>query len=314
LPQIIDENLLVGSSTADDAGVYRISETEALIMTTDFFPPIVDDPYRFGQIAAANALSDIYAMGGKPLIGLNIACFPAEMPHALLTDILRGGQDKVQEAGAIIIGGHTVKDKELKYGVAVTGRILIKDIKTNANARPGDLVILTKPLGTGIISTALKNNQADAADIEFIMNQMCELNRIAAEIMVKYEANSATDITGFGLIGHMIEMARASNISFKLQSQSVPLIPNVLGYAKGWIPGGLNDNREVFQKDVDIKADLDQDLETVFYDPQTSGGLLISAPPEKTEQILNELRSSGIEMAAIIGEVLEKQDHFIEIH
>ncbi len=283
-------------------------------MSTDFFPPIVDDPYRFGQIAAANALSDIYAMGGKPLVGLNIACFPAEMPHSLLSEILRGGQEKVQEAGALIIGGHTVKDKELKYGLAVTGRILIKDIKTNANAKPGDLLILTKPLGTGIISTALKNNQADETDVEFIMNQMSELNRIAAEIMVRHGANAATDITGFGLIGHMIELSRASIISCKIHSQKVPLIPNALGYAKGFIPGGLNDNRKTFDKDVDIKIDLDQDLETIFYDPQTSGGLLISAPPEKAEKILQELHSEGIESAAVIGEVTEKQDNYIEIH
>jgi selenide,water dikinase len=304
----------VGSSTADDAGVYRISETEALIMSTDFFPPIVDDPYRFGQIAAANALSDIYAMGGKPLVGLNIACFPADMPHSLLSEILRGGQEKVQEAGALVIGGHTVKDKELKYGLAVTGRILIKDIKTNANAKPGDLLILTKPLGTGVISTALKNNQADEADVEFIMNQMSELNRIAAEIMVRHEANAATDITGFGLIGHMIELNRSSNVSCRIQSENVPLIPNALGYARGFIPGGLNDNRKTFEQDVDIKIDLDQDLETIFYDPQTSGGLLISAPPQKAEIILQELHSEGIESAALIGEVTEKRDNYIEIH
>ncbi len=310
----MDENLLVGSSTADDAGVYKISETEALIMTTDFFPPIVDDAYQFGQIAAANALSDVYAMGGKPLIALNIACFPSDLPYSLLSEILLGGQDKIREAGALIIGGHTVKDKELKYGLAVTGRILIKDIKTNDNAKVGDQIILTKPLGTGIISTALKNSKADDADVEFIMKQMAELNRIPSEIMVRHNANAATDITGFSLIGHLSEMAEASRISIRLNSKEIPLIENVLRYAKdGFIPGGLNDNRFTFQDDVKLEQKFPEEYINVLYDPQTSGGLAICAPPDKTAIMLKEMQSAGIK-AAIIAEVIEKREHYLEVY
>jgi len=310
----LDENLLVGSSTADDAGVYKISDSEALIMTTDFFPPIVDDAYQFGQIAAANALSDVYAMGGKPLIALNIACFPSDLPHSLLSEILLGGQDKIREAGALIIGGHTVKDKELKYGLAVTGRILIKDIKTNDNAQVGDQIILTKPLGTGIISTALKNSKADDADVEFIMRQMAELNRAPSEIMVKHNANAATDITGFSLIGHLSEMAQASRISIRLNSKEIPLIENVLRYAKeGFIPGGLNDNRFTFQDDVKLEKKFPEEYINVLYDPQTSGGLVICAPPDKTAIMLKEMQSAGVK-AAIIAEVIEKREHYLEVY
>ncbi len=310
-----DENLLVGSSTADDAGVYKISETEALILTVDFFPPIVDDPYLFGQIAAANALSDVYAMGGKPLVGLNICCFPpAEFPLTVLSEILKGGQDKMQEAGALIIGGHTVKDKEIKYGIAVTGRALIKDIKTNANARAGDKLILTKPLGTGIISTALKQNKADQNDVDFIMNLMATLNRTGSEIMVKYNASSATDVTGFGLTGHLLEMARNSSVTARIEAEKLPLIPNALKYSKmGTIPGGLNDNRKTFEGDIKYEREFGKEFSDLFFDPQTSGGLLIAAKPEMAQKILDELHDSGIQEAAIIGEFIEKGDKLIEI-
>lgn len=311
-----DDNLLVGTSTGDDAGVYRISETEALIMTVDFFPPIVDDPYTFGQIAAANALSDVYAMGGTPLIGLNIACFPPKgMPLTLLADVLRGGQDKMHEAGALIVGGHTIKDPELKYGLAITGRILIKDIKTNAGAKAGDKLILTKPLGTGIISTALKQGKADPDDVGFIMKQMAELNRTASEIMVRYNANAATDITGFALIGHAYEIAENSNATVRIEAEKVQLIPNALEYSKaGFIPGGLNDNKDNYRGRVLFRREIPGELENLFYDPQTSGGLLISIPAEKAEVLLEEIRAAGIEYAAIIGEVVEKQANLIEIH
>jgi len=316
LPVMQDDNLLVGTSTGDDAGVYRISETEALIMTVDFFPPIVDDPYTFGQIAAANALSDVYAMGGTPLIGLNIACFPPKgMPLTLLADVLRGGQDKMHEAGALIVGGHTIKDPELKYGLAITGRILIKDIKTNAGAKAGDKLILTKPLGTGIISTALKQGKADPDDVGFIMKQMAELNRTASEIMVRYNANAATDITGFALIGHAYEIAENSNATVRIEAEKVQLIPNALEYSKaGFIPGGLNDNKDNYRGRVLFRREIPGELENLFYDPQTSGGLLISIPAEKAEVLLEEIRAAGIEYAAIIGEVVEKQANLIEIH
>jgi selenide, water dikinase len=285
-------------------------------VTVDFFPPIVDDPYLFGQIAAANALSDVYAMGGTPLIGLNIACFPqSDLPLSLLTDVLRGGQDKIQEAGAIIVGGHTVKDKELKYGVAITGKILIKDIKTNANAKAGDYLILTKPLGTGIISTALKRNKADIPDVGFIMAQMAELNKTASEIMVKHNANAATDVTGFSLIGHTHEVASNSGVTIRLNSGKIPLIPNALRYsAEGFIPGGLNDNRKNYEGDVHLEKKISIEMENIFYDPQTSGGLLISAPPESAKTILAEIKSAGILSAEIIGEVVEKRDKMIEIY
>jgi selenide,water dikinase len=311
-----DENLLVGTSTADDAGVYKISETEALIMTVDFFPPIVDDPYTFGRIAAANALSDVYAMGGTPLIGLNIVCFPhKEMPLSLLSAVLKGGQDKMQEAGALIIGGHTVKDPELKYGIALTGMILIKNIKTNAGAQPGDQVILTKPLGTGIISTALKSNKANPQDVEFIMKQMAELNKIPSEIMVKYGANAATDITGFALIGHSQEVAENSGVTIRINSRTVPLIPNALDYSRGgFIPGGLNDNRNNYQPNVKYEREISPELENLLYDPQTSGGLLIFAPPEKAALMLAEIKAAGIEQASIIGEVILQREKLIEIY
>lgn len=284
-------------------------------MTTDFFPPIVDDAYTFGQIAAANALSDIYAMGGKPMIALNIACFPSNLPPSLLSEILLGGQDKIREAGALIIGGHTVKDNELKYGLAVTGRILIKDIKTNSNAKVGDQIIFTKPIGTGIISTALKRSKADDADVEFIMKQMAELNRIPAEIMVKHNANAATDVTGFSLLGHLSELAEASGISIRLNSKEIPLIQNALRYSKeGFIPGGLNDNRFTFQDNVKLEHEFPEEYINVLYDPQTSGGLIITAPPDKTALMLDEIRSAGLKAAAVIGEVIEKREHYIEVY
>lgn len=313
MPIINDENLLVGSSTADDAGVYRISETEALILTVDFFPPIVDDPYTFGQIAAANALSDVFAMGGKPLVGLNIACFPADMPLTILADILRGGQNKVHEAGALIVGGHTVKDKEVKYGVAVTGRILIDDIKTNSSAVVGDLLVLTKPLGTGIISTALKRGKADSPDVDYIMKLMSSLNDIASDCMVRNKASSATDITGFGLIGHALEMARGSNLTFRVRSADVPLIPNALRYSSdGFIPGGLNDNRKTFEPDVEYLNKPEPALEHLLYDPQTSGGLLITASPKNAKAIVDEIKSRASD-AVIIGEVVRKDQKPIVI-
>lgn len=307
---------MVGTSTADDAGVYKISETEAIIMTVDFFPPIVDDPYTFGQIAAANALSDVYAMGGTPLIGLNIACFPPKgMPLSLLSDVLRGGQEKMLEAGALIVGGHTVKDPELKYGIALTGIIQIKNIKTNAGAQPGDQVILTKPLGTGIISTALKRNKANPEDVEFIMKQMAELNKIPSEIMVKHGAGAATDITGFALIGHAQEVAEYSGMTIRINAQSVPLIPNALKYSReDFIPGGLNDNRDNYQPNVNYEREIPTELDNLLYDPQTSGGLLIFAPPEKTKLMLAEIKAAGIEKASIIGEVIERREKLIEIY
>ena len=310
-----DENLLVGTSTADDAGVYKISDTEAIIMTVDFFPPIVDDPYLFGQIAAANALSDVYAMGGTPMIGLNIACFPSsDLPLTLLTDVLRGGQDKISEAGALIVGGHTVKDKELKYGVAVTGRVLIKDIKTNANAQIGDKIILTKALGTGIISTALKGGKASVSDVEAMMKQMAELNKIGSEIMVRHNANSATDITGFGLIGHSSEVAENSGVTLRLEIDKVPLLNNALKYSEqGCIPGGLNDNRANYSPHVKLSARISIDQENLYYDPQTSGGLLIFAPADVSEKMLDELHSAGIDRAAIIGEVVAQEKYCIEL-
>lgn len=310
-----DDNLLVGSSTADDAGVYKISDTEALIMTVDFFPPIVDDPYLFGQIAAANALSDVYAMGGTPLIGLNIACFPsAEFPLTLLTDVLRGGHDKIQEAGAIIIGGHTIKDKELKYGVALTGRILIKDIKTNANAKVGDKIILTKALGTGIISTALKSGKAVDADVEFMMRQMAELNKYASQIMVKHNAHAATDITGFGLIGHSCEVAENSGVTIKYDSIKIPQLANALKYSQdGCIPGGLNDNRKNYSERIKLNTKISNDLENLFYDPQTSGGLLIFAPADISKSMLDEIHKAGVTDVAIIGEVVKQEKHLIEL-
>lgn len=278
LPQVNHPDLLVGFNRADDAGVYRLTDELALVQTVDFFPPIVDDPYWFGQIAAANALSDIYAMGGRPLTALNIVGFPsARMPESVLTEILRGGCEKITEAGAVVVGGHSIKDNELKYGLACSGIVHPKKIITNAGSRPGDRLYLTKPLGTGLITTGIKRSAVSLELEQAVTTQMAQLNRDGAELMVESGAHAATDVTGFGLLGHAYEMAAASGVTICFDSAALPLMPQVreLAHAK-MIPGGAGANRDFLNGRVKMAAGIDPDLEAVLYDPQTSGGLLIS--------------------------------------
>lgn len=293
LPDSNHPDLMVGFNKADDAGVFRISDDLALVQTVDFFPPIVDDPYWFGQIAAANALSDIYAMGGKPLTALNIVGFPSgDMPPSILTEILRGGNDKVVEAGAVVVGGHSVKDKELKFGISVTGSIHPDKIVTNAGAQVGDKLYLTKPLGTGIISTAIKRDAVDEALIETVQHQMATLNNKAAEMMIACDAHAATDITGFGLLGHTFEMASASNVTIRINASVLPVLPGVIELARaGMNPGGAMANREYLEGKLSLSSDIDDALVHVLFDPQTSGGLLIALSPDMTtrfEQLATE--------------------------
>jgi len=296
-------DLLVGFNKADDAGVFRLSETVALVQTVDFFPPIVDDPFDFGRIAAANALSDIYAMGGRPLTALNIVGFPAAMDPWILGEILRGGAQKIEEAGAVIVGGHSVNDKEVKYGVAVTGLIDPRKVVTNAGARPGDRIYLTKPLGTGLITTGLKRGAVDPALVALVTAQMAELNREAAEAMVAVEARAATDITGFGLLGHAYEMAAASEVTIRLAADRLPLLPEAARLAgAGMIPGGAGANRAFLAGKVSVAPTVDKNLEHVMYDPQTSGGLFVAVPPDRALQFERELQKRSVP-GRCIGEV-----------
>lgn len=296
---------MVGTNTADDAGVYQINESEALVVTTDFFPPIVDDPYQFGQIAAANALSDVYAMGGRPLVALNILCFPyGKLKLNHLTDILRGGQEKVGEAGAVIAGGHTVKDNELKYGLAVTGLVKLDQIKTNGGARPGDKLILTKALGTGIISTAMKNNAAGESTIAAAIASMSQLNRKAGETALQFDCSSITDVTGYGLVGHALEMAEASGVAIRLDSSALPQLPDVLELAsKGQLTGGGRDNQNFCEAKTSYETELSESLVSLLHDPQTSGGLLLALSAADTGRFLESLRSS-CPQATVVGEIV----------
>jgi selenide,water dikinase len=308
LPQSTHPDLLIGFNKADDAGVFRLDERTALVQTVDFFPPIVDDPYFFGQIAAANALSDVYAMGGRPLTALNIVGFPlGVMPPEVLSEILRGGNDKVQEAGAVVVGGHSIKDKELKYGLAITGLVDLSRIVTNAGAKPGDMLFLTKALGTGIITTGIKRNVVSPDLAQLVIRQMVALNRTAAELMVQYDVHAATDITGFGLLGHAMEMAEASGISLRFFADSLPILPEAERLAgEGFNPGGSNDNRSWLQDRVAMASGVRKLLEQVLYDAQTSGGLLIAIPPSRASAFAEALGNAGLPNA-VVGEVLTRQ-------
>lgn len=312
LPSSSDPRLLVGRETFDDAGVYLLSDDVALVQTVDFFAPIVDDPYDFGQIAAANALSDVYAMGGQPLTALNIAAFPTgELPLSVLTEILRGGQDKVHEAGAHIVGGHSITDPELKYGLSVTGRVHPSFILTNAGARPGDRLILTKPIGTGILATAMKRASAGDEVMRRIatekvgkaaINSMKALNGAASRAALAVGSKCATDITGFGLLGHASHIARASDMTLRIHSAVVPLLD---GAIEAWKAGASNDglkrNREYLEDLVEWRIE-DETMRALLCDPQTSGGLLVAVTPERAPQYLSRVNG-----AVEIGEVTERE-------
>ena len=297
----------MGIEHLDDAGVYRLTDDIALVQTIDFFTPIVDDPFSFGQIAAANALSDVYAMGGKPLTAMNMVAFPIKnMDRAILAEILKGGYSKVQESGALLVGGHSIEDDDIKYGLSVTGVVHPNKIVTNARARPGDRLVLTKPLGTGIIATALKGGMASREAMTKITESMATLNRVASEVMVEVGANACTDITGFGFLGHAVEMATASDVGIVIQSQSVPIFPQAEEYASmGMVPGGTGRNRDFATCRVEISGYVPDTKMDILYDAQTSGGLLISVEGEMVKMLLEQLHSKGVQWATVIGEVLE---------
>jgi len=311
-----DPNVLVGFDHADDAGVYQIAPDQALVQTVDFFTPIVDDPYTFGQIAATNALSDVYAMGGHPLTALALVCFPDKADLAILERILAGGLSKMVEAGCTVIGGHSIRDDETKFGYAVTGLVHPKKILANGGAQPGDALILTKPLGTGVISTAIKNGKAEQAWINAAVQSMTTLNKQAADLISKkqYRVHAMTDVTGFGLIGHAREMARASNVAFRLFSKDIPILPGALECIRaGQVPGGLKANREFAECTVGYEAPIDSELKTLLFDPQTAGGLLVSIAEADGKQLLLELRTGGI-AAHQIGIVTESHKPLISIY
>jgi selenide,water dikinase len=297
-----------GMESLDDAGVYKLSDDLAIIQTIDFFTPIVDDPYDFGQIAVANALSDVYAMGGKPLTAMNVVCFPTKkLDIAVLKDILKGGIDKMMEAGVTLVGGHSIDDAELKYGLSVTGIVHPKRMITNAGAKVGDKLVITKPLGTGIISTALKAGKASKETIAKVTKYMTALNKKASELMQELEVHACTDITGFGLLGHTCQLAQNSQVGIKVSSSSVPVFTEVEDFAKaGLCPGGLKRNKEFYGKMVEFSKQVPDYIKDILFDPQTSGGLLISLASEDAELLVGRLKKAGISEAAIIGEVISK--------
>jgi selenide,water dikinase len=310
-----DPNLIVGMERADDAGVYKLSEDLAIIQTVDFFTPIVDDPYMFGQIAAANALSDVYAMGGKPLTAMNIVCFPIKtMDISILREILKGGLEKMKEAGVTLVGGHSIEDSELKYGLSVTGTIHPSNVMTNIGAEAGDALILTKPLGTGIINTAIKAGMANEKLIEMVTNYMARLNNAAAEVMQEVGAHACTDVTGFGLLGHAFEMIQGTGKGIIIHASRVPIFLEAMNFAEmGLVPGGTYRNRDFRIHRVDIDPNVSPYLIDILFDPQTSGGLLIAVPGEKTEGMVKKLKERGIDEAAIIGEVVRNPKERITV-
>lgn len=311
LPKTYDDNLIVGLDTADDAAVYKINDELALIQTLDFFTPIVDDPYVFGQIAAANSLSDVYAMGGEPKLAMNIVCFPNCLSPDVLVQILKGGHDKVTEAGAILVGGHTVEDDEPKYGLSVAGFVNSNKVLTNSNAKPGDLLVLTKPLGVGIINTAIKGGLADKESYDEAVHVMSTLNKYAKEAVDKVEVNSVTDITGFGLLGHSLEMAEASSVTIKINYKNVPIISKAIEYAQmGLVPAGAYSNRGHIGDNVKFINEIPNEIEDILFDPQTSGGLLISISKEYIDDLLKKLVNISTKYA-IVGEVVEKEDYYL---
>jgi selenide,water dikinase len=297
--------VIVGLERADDAGVYKVSDDLALIQTVDFFTPIVDDPYEFGQIAAANALSDVYAMGGIPKTAMNLVAFPLkDMDISVLRQIIQGGLDKMSEAGVVLVGGHSVEDKELKYGLSVTGFIHPDRVLTKKNLQVGDRLILTKPLGTGIINTAIKGGLASKEITDTVTRLMATLNKDAAEIMEDYPVHACTDITGFGFLGHLAEMVVDSGTGIRIQANNLPILPQTLNYTgMGLVPAGAYKNREFFERHVDFAPRVDPLIQDILFDPQTSGGLLICVEGDRADGLLQALRQKGVHDAAVVGQI-----------
>ena len=297
-------NLLVGNDTGDDAAVYRLDNNTAIVVTVDFFTPITDAPYEFGSVAAANSLSDVYAMGGKPLVALNVVGFPAELAVEMLGDVLRGGYDKATEAGCLIVGGHTVDDAEPKYGLSVVGLVEPGREVSNANAQPGDVLVLTKPIGTGIITTGCKQGITPDAILKNAVNVMATLNKGAAEAMMRTGINSCTDITGFGLMGHLRGMARGSNVGAVIDASAVPVLPGVWDLLeKNVVPGGTFRNMNGVDDSVDWEEGISDQQRLLLCDAQTSGGLLIAVTRGKVDQLISELETSGVETKSLVGEI-----------
>lgn len=306
MPKIDDPNLLVGITTSDDAAVYKLTEDMAIVETVDFFTAVVDDPYVFGQIAAANALSDIYAMGARPLFALNIVAFPSKtLPLDVLQEILRGGADKVREAGINIVGGHSIDDPEPKYGLAVTGIVHPDKVIANSTARVGDFLVLTKPLGIGIITTAIKRERADQGAIDKAVSVMTALNNGASEAMVEVGVSAATDITGFGLLGHLLEMVQGSGVGARIYLEKVPVIEEAWGYAKeDMVPGGTKANLEYVTPCIQWGEGIEKEARLILSDSQSSGGMLVSVPRNKEKMFLSTLDRKGV-CGVVIGEVVD---------
>ena len=302
MPRVPNENVLVGFDTSDDAGVYKLTESLALVQTVDFFTPIVDDPFTFGAIAAANSLSDVYAMGGRPVSALTILAYPAKGDLEDLSQILKGGLDKMREAGCAILGGHSIADDEIKFGYAVTGTIHPKRFKPNSGAMAGDALVFTKRLGTGVISTALKRGLASDAHMQSAIDSMLTLNQAACERMLEFDAHGCTDVTGFGFIGHAREMALGSGAMLEIEVDRVRFLPGAIEYARaGAIPGGLKNNKEFASRVVEPAREIPEEIENLLYDPQTSGGLLIALPERDAAELVKRL-----EGAYRVGRVLER--------
>ena len=298
-------DLLVGLESPDDAAIYRVSEELALVLTLDFFTPIVDDPYQYGAIAAANAMSDVYAMGGEVVLALNIAAFPPKMPAAIIAEILRGGAEKVAEAGGVIAGGHTLDDEEPKYGLAVLGFVHPSRVATKAGARPGDLLALSKPLGVGLITTAAKGDQAEPEHVRAAVESMLQLNRRAARLMRAAGFHAATDITGFALLGHALEMAGQSGVRLRFHLDQLPFLPGAVRYAEQWLfPGGACRNQEAYRASVQLGPGVGEEMEMLLYTPETSGGLLIALPPESLARLQALCQAEG-QPLWVVGEVIE---------
>ena len=299
-----DKNLMVGFDTSDDACVYRIGNGQTMIQTVDFFPPMVDDPYAFGQIAAANAMSDVYAMGASPTLAMNLLCVPNCLPLDVVEQIMAGGYSKVREAGAIVAGGHTIEDTEPKYGLCVTGFAPEGEILTNSNAKPGDVLVLTKPIGSGVLSTAVKCGLLDEEGTRRMVSVMTELNKAGRDGVVQTGANACTDVTGFGLMGHSYEMASGSRVTVELKAGAIPLLDRALEFARQEIvPGGTGRNFEYLRDKIAFTDGVEQALRDLLLDPQTSGGLLISLEPERAEKLV-KLLEGKTSCAAVIGRVL----------
>jgi len=308
LELVHDPNIIVGMESGDDAGVYRLSDELAVIQTVDFITPIVDDPFTFGQIAAANALSDVYAMGGRPVTAMNMVCFPVgSQDISVLQDILRGGLDNLREAGVALLGGHSVEDQELKYGLSVTGVVHPSKVIAKDTAMVGDRLILTKPIGTGIVTTALKGGEADESIVGPVVRSMVELNKKAAELMVETGVSACTDVTGFGLLGHARGMVVKDRAGIEIRMSAVPVFDGVREFAEmGLVPAGTRRNMEFHRKDVEADSAIGEESLDILFDAQTSGGLLIAVQDRKAESLLKAMHDNGIESAAVIGEIVDE--------